>query len=171
MERPLDPWLDEFRRGDPAAFDRCVRDTRPALGTFLKRILGSPEDVDDILQETYLRAFRSRESFDAAYAFKTWLFTIAMNASRDLLRARRRPTQPAAPPPAAGPGEIGEQVRRLVRDLPPGQREVFVLRRYEELTYADIGRALGITTGAVKAQMHHALAKIRTGLERLGMAP
>ena len=104
------------------------------------------------------------------------MYTIALNLLRD--RARRK-----GPSRLQDPGDVAEhlpvdrrlekqeladRVERLVRSLPDGQREIFTLHRYEGLSYDDIARILGITVGAVKAQMHHALKKIRSGLEPLG---
>jgi len=153
-----------------------VDDSRPALGQFLRRIAASTEDVEDIVQETYLRVYENREDFDPQFSVKTWMYTIAPNVLRD--RARRRTARPEPPAePAFDNGrpdrklearELAERVRTLIQSLPEGQREVFTLYRYEGLSYADIGRTIGISVGAVKAHMHHALKKIREGLHRLG---
>jgi RNA polymerase sigma-70 factor, ECF subfamily len=161
-----------FVRGDPVAFEALVGQTRAALGTFLRRMLRSEHDAEDVLQETYLRVFESRAGFDPRYSMKTWMYTIALNILRD--RARRKGTVAlAAEPSVPADGrlersELVERVRDLVQALPEGQRAVFTLYRYEGLGYDEVARVLGITVGAVKAQMHHALKKVRAGLETLG---
>jgi RNA polymerase sigma-70 factor (ECF subfamily) len=143
---------------------------RPALTSFVRRLLPSPQDAEDVVQETFLKAFQARESFDGRASIKTWLYTIALNVVRD--RARRpRPGALddrglAAPPDRSVERfELAERVRRLVQSLPDGQRAIFCLYRYEGVPYEEIARVLGVTIGTVKAQMHQALLKVRAGLE------
>jgi RNA polymerase sigma-70 factor (ECF subfamily) len=161
---------------DPAAFEALVRETRPALGTFLRRLCPSTHDAEDLVQETYLRVYENRRRYDGRSSMKTWMFAIALNLFRD--RARRRgPSRlqdAGVEVPVDGrleKAEIADRIRRLVQSLPEGQREIFTLYRYEGIPYDEIARMLGITVGAVKAQMHHALAKVRSGLEALGVSP
>jgi RNA polymerase sigma-70 factor (ECF subfamily) len=167
-------WSRALTQGDPAAFEALVRDTRPALGTFLRRLCPSPQDAEDIVQETYLRVYQHRGRYDGRSSVKTWMYAIALNLLRD--RARRKGSSRLEGDVAAHvpverrleKEELAERIRHLVQTLPDGQREIFTLYRYEGLPYDDIARMLGITVGAVKAQMHHALQKIRSGLEPLG---
>lgn len=162
---------------DPAGFDALVEETRPALGIFLRRMLRSEHDVEDVAQETFLRAYEARARFDPRYSAKTWMYTIALNVVRD--RARRRGAQALVEDPAVRApvdrrlerAELADRIRALVQSLPEGQRAVFTLYRYEGVAYDEIARILGITVGAVKAQMHHALQKLRAGLEALGYSP
>jgi RNA polymerase sigma-70 factor (ECF subfamily) len=177
MEPTREGWSRALAEGDPAAFEALVRDTRPALGTFLRRLCPSPQDTEDIVQETYLRVYQHRQRYDGRSSVKTWMYTIALNLLRD--RARRKGSAPLQGDVAAHlpvdrrleKEELAERIQRLVQSLPEGQREIFTLYRYEGLPYDDIARMLGITVGAVKAQMHHALQKIRSGLEPLGYSP
>jgi RNA polymerase sigma-70 factor (ECF subfamily) len=170
-------WNRALAQGDPAAFEALVRETRPSLGTFLRRLCPSPQDAEDIVQETYLRVYQHRQRYDARCSVKTWMYTIALNLLRD--RARRRGSARLQGDVAAHlpvdrrleKEELAERIRRLVQSLPEGQREVFTLYRYEGLPYDEIARMLEISVGAVKAQMHHALRKIREGLEPLGYSP
>jgi RNA polymerase sigma-70 factor (ECF subfamily) len=179
--RMVEPTGDALRtqawiQGDPAAFESLVRETRPALGTFLRRLVASPQDAEDLVQETYLRVYQHRQRYDARSSIKTWMYTIALNLLRD--RARRK--APGRLPDRAEiveqhpvdrrmeKSELSDRVKNLVQSLPEGQREVFTLHRYEGASYEEIAGMLGITVGAVKAQMHHALRKIRSGLEPLG---
>lgn len=143
---------------------------RPALTSFVRRLLPSAEDAEDVVQETFLKAFQARESYDGRASLKTWIYTIALNVARD--RARRKSAGPldvqrlAAPPDRrVEQSELAERVRRLVQSLPDGQRAIFCLYRYEGVAYEEIARMLGVTIGTVKAQMHQALQKVRAGLE------
>jgi RNA polymerase sigma-70 factor (ECF subfamily) len=169
-------WTQALAQGDPAAFEVLVRETRPALGSFLRRLCPSPHDAEDLVQETYLRVYQHRQRFDARSSVKTWMYSIALNLFRD--KARRKGPGPLQAAPGVAEqvpverrlekAELAERVERLVQSLPEGQREIFTLYRYEGIPYDDIARMLGITVGAARAQMHHALQKIRSGLEPLG---
>ena len=170
-------WSRALAQGDPAAFEALVRETRPALGAFLRRLCPSPQDAEDVVQETYLRVYQHRQRYDARSSVKTWMFTIALNLMRDRARKKRASRlegDVAAHLPVdrrLERAELADRVERLVRSLPDGQREIFTLYRYEGIPYDEIARMLDITVGAVKAQMHHALRKIREGLEPLGYFP
>jgi RNA polymerase sigma-70 factor (ECF subfamily) len=169
-------WSRALATGEPDAFDALVRETRPALGAFLRRLCPSPQDAEDVVQETYLRVYQHRQRYDGRGSVKTWMYAIALNLLRD--RSRRKKSAPLQGDVAAHlpvdhrleKAELAERIGRLVQSLPEGQREIFTLYRYEGVPYEDIARMLGITVGAVKAQMHHALQKIRSGLEPLGYA-
>jgi RNA polymerase sigma-70 factor (ECF subfamily) len=167
-------WSPALAQGDPGAFEALVRETRPALGTFLRRLCPSPQDAEDIVQETYLRVYQHRHRYDGRGSVKTWMYSIALNLLRDRARKKKsaslREDIPARLPVdrRLEKEELAEQIRRLVQSLPDGQREIFTLYRYEGLPYDDIARMLGLSVGTVKAQMHHALQKIRAGLEPLG---
>lgn len=170
---PEAAWSHALADGDPAAFDALVRDTRPALGMFLRRLCPSTDDAEDLVQETYLRVYQHRRRYDGRSSVKTWMYAIALNLLRD--RSRRRGPSLLQDEGVHLPvdrrlekAELADRIRKLVQSLPEGQREIFTLYRYEGIPYDDIARMLGITVGAVKAQMHHALAKIRSGLEPLG---
>jgi len=167
-------WSQALAQGDPTAFESLVRETRPALGSFLRRLCPSPQDAEDIVQETYLRVYQNRQRYDARSTVKTWMYAIALNLLRDRARRRRGPV-PLQDQGVQVPvdrrlekAELADHIRNLVQSLPDGQREIFTLYRYEGIPYDDIARMLDITVGAVKAQMHHAIAKIRAGLEPLG---
>jgi RNA polymerase sigma-70 factor (ECF subfamily) len=168
-------WTRALAQGDPEAFEALVRETRPALGVFLSRLCPSAHDAEDIVQETYLRVYQHRQRYDARSSVKTWMYAIALNLVRD--RGRKKKQVRLENERVALPvdcrlekAELADRIRTLVQSLPEGQREIFILHRYEGLPYEDIARMLEITVGAVKAQMHHALAKIRSGLEPLGYA-
>jgi len=82
-------WSRALAQGDPAAFEALVRETRPALGAFLRRLSPSPQDAEDVVQETYLRVYQHRQRYDARSSVKTWMFTIALNLMRDRARKKR----------------------------------------------------------------------------------
>lgn len=92
MPAPLDDssLLEAARSGDRAAFDRLAAPLRPALRAFIYRMVTQPEDADDLVQDTLLRAYRGLSAFRGESAFRTWLFTIAHRLCIDHLKTRRR---------------------------------------------------------------------------------
>lgn len=104
-------WLERARAGDTAAFDRLVAPYRRLLHTHCYRMLGSPFDADDALQETLLAAWRGLGGFEARSALGTWLYRIATHACLRLVAQRpRRLTSPDYAPPLQATAELGEMV-------------------------------------------------------------
>ena len=177
-ERLLGLFLD----GDDAMFGELVRRYERPLHGFICRLTGQPGAAADLFQETFLRAFQHAGSFRGRSRFKTWLYAIAANVCRSHARkAMRRRTvsdedAPEPPDPAPGPNgaaasqEIGERVARAVGTLPASQREVVVLKLYDELTYSEIAQALGRPLGTVKTQMRAALKALRPRLRAIAEA-
>jgi RNA polymerase sigma-70 factor (ECF subfamily) len=173
--------LSAFLRGEREMFTALVqRYERPLYG-YLCRLTGSAEEADDVFQETFLQVWRKADSFRGASTFRTWLYAVAINVSRS--RARRRRGRPDAGPfpaeqanGAAGPDgqaqarEVGRLIAGAVGRLPAEQREVFVLRAYEEMTYPEIADSVGRPLGTVKSQMRLALARLQRDLTELGRA-
>lgn len=163
-------------------FGELVRRYERSLHGFVCRLTGEPGAAADLFQETFLRVFQHAASFRGGSRFKTWLYAIAANVCRSHARkAMRRRTvsdedAPEPPDPAPGPNgaaqseEIGERVARAVRELPVAQREVVVLKLYDELSYSEIADALGRPLGTVKTQMRAALKALRPRLRSIAEA-
>jgi RNA polymerase sigma-70 factor (ECF subfamily) len=143
----------------------CRRYERP-LYRFLHRHTGG-RDVEDLHQETWLRAVRAAGRFDPARRFSTWLFQIALNLCRDW--RRRPPPEPvdpatiedtAAAPGAAAAVDAGIDARRLLAALPEAQRSVVILRYYHDLSEAEVAEILACPRGTVKSRLHHAMARL-----------
>lgn len=150
------------------------------LGT-LYYLVGNLEDARDALQEAFVKCWRHRDQLDEIQNLKAWIFRIALNTGRDLREtAWRRKRQhlpddealPAAP--GVPPDEQLENDERLSRlraalcELRAEEKEVFLLRQNGELTYEEIGDALGIPSGTVKTRMRLALQRLR---HVLGVTP
>src|SRR4029078_6594978 len=129
-------WSPALAQGDPGAFEALVHETRPALRTFLRRLCPSPQDAEDIVQETYLRVYQHRQRYDGRSSVKTWMYSIALNLLRD--RSRRKGSAPLHGDAAAHvpvdrrfeKEELVDRIQQLVQSLPEGQREIFTLYRY-----------------------------------------
>jgi RNA polymerase sigma-70 factor (ECF subfamily) len=160
------------RGGERDGFAELVERSEPGLRRLLRRACGRAADVDDLLQETYLRAWRGFGRFRGESRPTTWIMRIALNASRNWRRSQR-PTVPltavAEAAPAAGPvvGEaaIRDAYERALARLSPEQRLVFVLHEAEGLSYRDVADAIGCPVGTVMSRLHRARARL---LEELG---
>ena len=160
-----------WQTGDEQAAAELVgRHARP-LARFLAGA-GAPEaDVDDLVQETFIRAFRSVNRFRGRCQFRTWLLTIGGNVLKDFgRRAGRRKVMPLDEGVRDGRGdphahaEANEAEALLLaglQQLPRLQREVFLLRAQQGLEYEEIAAALATTSGAARVHYHHAVRRLK----------
>jgi len=159
-------------------FEAIVREYRPRLTRYVAGLVGDPDHAEDVTQEVLLRVHRALPRFAGRAQLRTWLFRITVNLCLDFAARRSRDVlsgvsdllkEPVAPPhdgPAewAERRELGEIVARAIDQLPPRQRSMVVLRVYQDLPYAEIGRIVGCAEGTVKATMFAAFAKLRKSL-------
>ncbi len=150
------------KSGDREAFDVLVRRHFDAVATYAARILKDDDRGLEATQETFVRAFKYRESYrEEAGSVRGWIFSIATNRIRDA--AKRRKGEPeslefAAEPVAASEdalatfarGALRETVLEALADLPPEYREVVVLKYLNDLSYEEVARALDLTVGAAR---------------------
>jgi len=163
-----------WRSGDESAAAELVERHARAVARFLGAA-GAGDDVDDLVQETFFRAFRKIDGYRGGASFRTWVIAISSNALKDARRrSRRRPTIPLetddipderTDPHAAAVGrELEERVGEYVRRLPRLQRDVFLLRAQQGMEYEDIAASLGTTVGAARVHYHHALKRLKEWL-------
>ncbi len=180
----------EFRSGDAAAYKELIERFHDDLLRFLTRLVGDRAAAEDLFQETFLQIHLSADTFDASRRFRPWLFTIAANKGRDLLRKkkRRRTVELSAPLrgsdrgtsmvdllevdiPAPDERLDADEQDRLVQlaldDLGAPLREVLVLGYFQRLSYARIAEDLGIPLGTVKSRMHAAVAAFARSWQRV----
>jgi RNA polymerase sigma-70 factor (ECF subfamily) len=164
-----------WRAGNEAAAAALVKRHAQAVARFLAAA-GAGEDLEDLVQEAFFRAFRSIDRFREGAAFRTWLLTIAGNALTDLRRRRgRRPVlaledrevedRRADPHDELVLRDLEARVEVEVSRLPPMQRDVFLLRAQQGLGYEEIARALGTSVGAARVHYHHAVKRLKRVLE------
>ncbi|HEX8726494.1 MAG TPA: RNA polymerase sigma factor [Gemmatimonadaceae bacterium] len=167
--------IDAWRAGDERAATTLVTRHAPAVARFLVSC-GERREVDELVQDTFVRAFGALDSFRADSSLRTWLFTIARRLLLDRRRAdrRRRDRVEIAEGDAVTEvdaldsvvaGETEERLRRAVERLSPKQREVFTLRVTEGLTYRDIADVVGSTEGAARVHYHNAVRSIKEFLD------
>ncbi len=164
------------RRGDPGAFEEIVRLYQRRVYGVALRIVRAPDVADDIAQEAFLRAWRSLDRFDLERPFGPWVCQIAANLAVNHVRSPRAREQglPEAhgETKAAEPGPLGalldaEGARVLeaaMAGLPQEQRAVLVLRAVEEMSYAEIAEALGISLGTVMSRLYRARERLARAL-------
>ncbi|HJS59349.1 MAG TPA: sigma-70 family RNA polymerase sigma factor [Vicinamibacteria bacterium] len=177
--------VEAFQAGDLAAFDLLVlRWERKVQGT-VYRVLGTEEDARDVTQEAFLKAFRSLHGFKGEARFSSWLYQIALNLCRDRLRRKRGRAfvsfdsleEDGGLPAHSGlsPYDLAERgalcglVRGALAELPDEQREVIVLKEYQELTFAEIAEILDVPLSTVKTRLYRGLVGLRGRLERQGL--
>ena len=176
MTSPSDAELIEaWRGGDEAAAAELVHRHAQAVARYLSAA-GARDDVDDLVQETFFRAFRKIAGFRGGASFRTWVISIGSNALKDARRRlRRRPVVPLetdeipderSDPHADVVGrDLEVRLGECVTRLPPMQRDVFLLRAQQDMEYEDIAEALGTTVGAARVHFHHALKRLKEWLE------
>ena len=136
-----------------------------ALFRFCFRLCGDRARAEDLAQDAFVAALRSRDRFRHAASPKTWLYGIALNLVRkDRRRRVLERTLRLAPPPATDPdGRL--DLGRAIDALPNRLREPFVLVKAEGLTSAEAGAVLGLPDGTVRAQVHEAIGRLRVHLD------
>jgi RNA polymerase sigma-70 factor (ECF subfamily) len=176
--------LKASQAGDELAFRRLVDPYRRALEVHCYRMLGSPHDAEDIVQETLLRAWRALDRFEPRAAFQTWLYRIATNACLDELERRPRRPESLQPLPdspvdeAASPTydpaaryAIREGMElallRAIQELPGRQRAVLILRDVLGWTSPEVAQLLESTVAATNSALQRARATIERHLPAL----
>ena len=165
--------IERWLGGDERAATAIVERHATAIARFVSTL--GERETDEVVQDTFVRAFSSFDSFRGESSLRTWLFTIARRLVLDRRRAQRR--RPATEPIddvelASGftaldsivAAETEGQVREAVERLSPTQREVFTLRVGEGLSYKEIAEVVGTTEGAARVHYHNALRTIKDAL-------
>jgi RNA polymerase sigma-70 factor (ECF subfamily) len=182
VEKTDEQLLAAYRQGDRPSFTHLMSRYQRELYHFLVRFLGNRASAEDVFQETFLQVHQSAEQFDLTRKFRPWLFTIAANKARDLIRSQaRRPTNPlqasispgdddsgefidlmesaaAVPSEPMERAELQEMVQRTVAGMPEHLREILLLSYFHQFPYKQIGEILDIPLGTVKSRLHAAVA-------------
>ncbi|TES93538.1 MAG: sigma-70 family RNA polymerase sigma factor [Candidatus Cloacimonadota bacterium] len=159
--------IQKFREGDENLFREIVNLYGERLYILVFRIVRDMDDAEDIVQETFVRAFVKRKGFRGDASIYTWLVRIAYNLSINLIR-KRKPTVELDPRLSSGDNpeqkiereEIAKRIVEAVKELPLKQRTVFTLRFYEDMPYKKISTVLRCKEGTAKALYHFAIEKM-----------
>ncbi|HEV7679781.1 MAG TPA: sigma-70 family RNA polymerase sigma factor [Candidatus Dormibacteraeota bacterium] len=173
--------LEQARQGDSAAFTSLVERHQDDLYTMALRLLGTPADAADVVQETFLRAYMNLPKLRGV-SVRGWLFRVAVNACRDVQRRSVRkpaspledrdgkvlelPSQDAGPEAAAEARERAAAIRAALLALPVDYRVAVVLRDVNDLSYEEIAEVLHLPLGTVKSRLSRARLQLAGHLRR-----
>jgi RNA polymerase sigma-70 factor, ECF subfamily len=182
-------WTDaeaarEARLGNQQAFRVLVERHSRGLFRLAYRMIGNEHDAEDLVQESFLRAYKQLSKFNERAAFGTWLHRICVNCSLDLIRARKtrreiqnkvddeqtsswleRVAEPGpSPERLMQSSQVTELLEPALNSLSDTERAAFILRHYEGSNIEEIARALGVETSAAKHSVYRAVQKLRRSL-------
>lgn len=178
--------LAEVAAGDIDAYGKIVGRYRGRLYNFVFRFVSDRETAEDIVQETFLRAFRKRKEYRAIANFSTWLFTIAGNLAKSELRRRKRwrlfslhrdddsdsgmelPDETYRPDKVAESSLADDQIHDAIAALPENYRQVILLRDVEGMAYQEIAEIVDCPVGTVKSRVNRARLKLQQKLKNEG---
>ena len=176
--------LEALRQQNREVFAQLVEQTSGQIYNLALRMLNNEQDAEDVLQETYIKAFQALPAFEGRSALKTWLFRIATNEALMVIR-KRKPQQAALeidkeddeieepveivdwcclPEPELLNGETRKKLQVAAENLTPGLRAVFLLRDVEGLSGEETANVLGINVDVVKTRLLRARLKLREDL-------
>jgi RNA polymerase sigma-70 factor (ECF subfamily) len=174
----------QARDGDSEAFRTLVERHSRAIYRLAHRMTGNPSDAEDVVQETFLKAYKQLGRFESRANFGTWLHRIAVNCSIDLIRSRPHRESPHdttdleqfTPAEAADAGrtsperlmlstEVKQRIEAAMGSLSQMERAAFILRHFEGHSIEEISGSLGLKTNAAKHSVFRAVRKMRTALE------
>jgi RNA polymerase sigma-70 factor, ECF subfamily len=167
--------IASWKAGDTRAATKLVGRHSQALARFAASS-GEREGIEELVQDTFVRAFASLDSFRSESSLRTWLFTIERNLMLDRRRAEKRDRETVAIEEGDRVSEYGaldaliaeeaqERVRRSLDALSPTQREVFTLRVQQGLSYKEIAEIVNSTEGAARVHYHNAIQTVKEFLK------
>jgi RNA polymerase sigma-70 factor (ECF subfamily) len=176
--RPDLELVQEVRNGNRQAFTELMRRYQQRVYWSARRIVGTHEEADDVVQEAFIKAYVSLGDFRGDSSFFTWLYRIAVNLSLNAVRKRQvisylRESEiinrflPSGDDPSRDveEQELNSRLERAVRDLPEKQKLVFMMRYFDGMPYDEISKVLKTSVGGLKANYFHALRKVQEALK------
>ncbi len=163
--------IEEFLAGNEAAYNMLARKYRSRIYWHARRMVGNHEDADEVAQETLIAIYQKVKDFKALSSFSTWVYKITSSRSLNIIRKRKvknfvtldflkdKQNREDIIKNFEDKEKLNEVEKKLMK-LPDKQREVFVLRHFEELSYNEISEITGQAIGTLKANYFHALKKI-----------
>lgn len=180
-----------FQGGDQSAFTRLVRRHKTPVYNFILRTVRAREVAEDLAQDVFVKVVQNAADFKHEARFSTWAYTIARNVCIDHLRKAALRRHPSLDQVANNNGgeegptlgekiadshfgasvdrvaigsELGERITRAVEDLPPEQREVFLLREVGNVPFKEIAEIVGVPENTTKSRMRYALERLQQAL-------
>lgn len=178
---------DEFMissiSANPQEFKKIVERYSPMIYNYAFRLLCNEEDAKDILQETFIKAWKNLQQYNARFSISTWLYTIATNCCRDAIRKQKRQLFIATeinvntvdalieinPEKQYSNKELGELILAVSKNLTPKQNIVFTLTELEQCTVAEIEAITGLGAAKIKSNLYLARKNMKEQLKTLGV--
>ena len=172
--------VKRFNQGDGSAFDRIVEGYSADIAALATRLLGWPDNVEDIVQDVFLAAFLGLKKFHGQCSLKTWLFTITINKCRtfrykqmlhfkhfQLFAGKVTPFQSKAADETPMESETFDGVQKAIMALPPKYREPIILKYLQELSTDKIAQILGISKNVLYVRISRAKKRLKNDLAEL----
>jgi RNA polymerase sigma-70 factor (ECF subfamily) len=167
--------MRSIQNGDMVAFNKMVDRYKGRLMNVIGRMLSSPQEAEDIVQETFVRVYQHRQSFNFKHCFSTWIYTIALNLARNELRKRKKfkfyditemqGNESEFAVEMDLPSKLPEVLKDAVKNLPEKYRTAFILRDVQEMPYEEVAKALSVPLGTVKSRVNRARVILREKLK------
>ncbi len=167
--------MRSIQNGDMVAFNALVDRYKDRLLNVIGRMLNSTEEAEDIVQETFVRVYQHRSSFNFQHCFSTWIYTIGLNLARNELRKRKKFKFEEITEMNSGEGDLSvemklptrlpEDLDSAIKGLPEKYRTAFVLRDVEEMPYEEVAKVLDVPLGTVKSRVNRARLMLKEKLQ------
>lgn len=167
--------MRSIQKGDMVAFNSMVDRYKDRLMNVIGRMLSSVEEAEDIVQETFVRVYQHRQSFNFEHCFSTWIYTIALNLARNELRKRKKfkhyditemkGNEAELAVEMKLPSRLPEAIKSAVTTLPDKYKLAFILRDVQELPYEEVAKILSVPLGTVKSRVNRARMMLREKLQ------
>ncbi len=163
-----------IQNGDMVAFNELVDRYKDRLMNVIGRMLSSKEEAEDVVQETFVRVYQHRQSFNFQHCLSTWIYTIGLNLARNELRKRKKfkhydidemqGNESAFAVEMKLPSRIPDVLDAVIKELPEKYRVAFILRDVQEMAYDEVAKVLEIPLGTVKSRVNRARLMLRDKL-------
>jgi len=164
--------MAELVGGNQLALEYLIERYKSKLFNTIYKLISDRDTAEDILQETFLRVYRERKSYNPVYCFSTWVYTIALNLTRNELKRRSRwkffglePNQTNPRLTEKGTSHLNYVLEKAINKLPKRYKMVFVLRDVSQLSYEEIAHSLNIPLGTVKSRVNRARLMLQESLK------
>ena len=173
--------IKKVKNGNKFAFNTLVKNYQQKIYHLARRIVMNHEDADEVVQETFIKAYINISKYSEEYKFYTWLYRIAVNTSLTLLKKKKyrglslekltedghfQPTSGDDTQQSSRNSELKKLVKEALKSLSPQLRTVFMLRTWEEMSYKEIAQTLKISEGTVMSRLNRARDKLKKILKK-----
>ncbi len=184
LKEKINQLIKRAINGDQRAYEAILKRYKNGISSMIYQMIKNREETEDLVQETFMKAFNSLERYNDHYAFSTWLYKIAFNHCIDAIRKKKLKTLPLDKPIQLREGEVHHQIsnncptpegdllfaekKRLIQktidSLPERYRTAIILRHQQERSYEEISQILNIPLGTVKARIFRAREMLKKKL-------